>query len=199
MRLPLILQLVCSLGLLSSSATVAHAAVPWPPNCTLDRVVVGNSSGTPMGANPVGFDVVVRDINNVPVTPARVVLDFSAASIRLYAAQNAGTVLDCAARTLTRVTNAAGAVNFAARIGRHDNTSSIQVRADNVVLGSVRGRSTDIDGLGGQASLADFVLFSANYNTPAQETDFDESGTTGLGDFLLFASEYNDPAQAYCP
>ena len=201
MRLRPLFLFACSFGLLSSSVVVprATAQIPFPPNCTIDRVVVGNSSGTAIGVVPAGYDVSVRDINNNPIPNVSVVLDFSAASIRLYAVQNAGTTVDCALRTIKQVTNVAGRVRFAPRIGRFDNANAIEIRADGVLLGRVPGRSTDIDGLGGQASLSDFVLFTARYNTPAQETDFDEGGNTGLGDFLLFASEYNGPVQPYCP
>jgi hypothetical protein len=197
---PLLFRLACSLVLLSFAAIAAYAAgVPSPPNSTTDRVVVGNTSGTPMGGGVPGYDVVVRDLNNLPVGGARVILDFSNASIRLYAVQNAGTTLDCVARTLARMANAAGVVSFAARIGRYDNANAIRVIADGVLLNMVPGRSTDINGVGGQASLSDFVLFSANYNTPAAETDFDENGMTGLNDLALFATEYNGPVQPYCP
>jgi hypothetical protein len=200
MRLPLPLLLAGSFCLLGATATLAQAgSVVSPAFSTIDRVVVGNASGTPMGGSPPGYDVSVRDINNFPVANARVVLEFGATGIRLYAAQNAGTTLDCVQRTLSRMTNAVGTVNFAARIGRFDNTNSIRVSADGVLLGFVPGRSTDIDGAGGQTSLSDFVLFSYNYGTPAQETDYDLNGMTGLGDFILFTSEYNLPPQPYCP
>jgi hypothetical protein len=199
MRLPLPLLLASPLCLLGVTAILAQAAVPSPPNCTIDRVVVGNASGTPMGDIPPGYDVVVRDIANAPIAGSKVILDFGATGIRLYGAQNVGTTLNCVAKTLTRFTRAVGEVNFAARIGGFDNTNSIRVIADGVFLGAVPGRSTDIDGAGGQASLSDFVLFSANYGTTAPETDYDQNGMTGLGDFILFTSEYNLPPQPYCP
>jgi hypothetical protein len=200
MRLPLSLLFASSLALLSLNATLAQAAgVPNPATSTIDRVVVGNASGTPMGGGTPGYDVAVRDVNNVPVGGAIVVLDFGGTGIRMYAAQNVGTTLDCFAKTLSRMANAAGVVNFAARIGRYDNGNTVRVLANSVFLGAVPGRSTDIDGAGGQTSLSDFVLFTANYGTPAPETDYDQNGMTGLGDFILFTSEYNLPPQPYCP
>ena len=154
MRLPLMLRLVCSLGLFSSASTVAYAVgVPSPQNSTTDRVVVGNASGTPMGGSPAGYDVIVRDINNAPVPGAIVTLDFSATGIRLYRTQSAGTTINCLARTISRVSNGVGAVNFAARIGRFDNTNSVEVSANGVTLAFVPGRSTDIDGAGGRRAF----------------------------------------------
>ena len=70
MRLPLLLLLAYSFSLLSCAGAFAYAAAQTPlgpGNSTVDRVVVGNSSGTPMGGSPPGYDVVVRDANNAPM------------------------------------------------------------------------------------------------------------------------------------
>lgn len=193
---------ILSLLALSAAGSVAPAAAttPDPRNSSTDIAIIGNSSGTPMGTTPPGFDVRLRDVNNAPLVGTAVTLDFSATGAKLYATQNAGTTLNCVARTLTRVTDTAGAVNFAARIGAFDNNNTIEVSHDGVVIAVVPARSTDLDGVDGRTSLGDLVLFAVNFNTPARETDYDLNGTTGLGDFVLFVSEYGKvPAQPYCP
>ncbi len=172
-----------------------------------DPILVGNTSGTPIGGTPPsapGFDVSVKDVNNAPVPGSVVKLDFSATTIRLSAVQTPGTTLDCAARTLSRVTNAAGTVIFVARLGGWVNTNAVSVIIkDGELLADVKARSTDIDGLDGRTALRDLVLFSANFltNPAAQETDFDLNGNTGLGDYLRFTAEFLrfDPVQSYCP
>ena len=179
-------------------ASAASAGVPDPRFSTTDPVVVGDLVGVAIGG---GYDVVVRDVNNAPLAGRTVTLDFSATPMRVCNVQNAGTTFNCLAKTLSRVTNVSGAVNFAARVGKYDNTNAVEVSADGVVLATVRGRSLDIDGLGGAngaVSLGDFVLFSSNFNTAAQETDYDVNGSTGLGDFVIFAGGYNT-GNTFCP
>jgi hypothetical protein len=183
-------------------ASVASAGVPDPRFSTTDLVVVGNVSGNAIGAAPGGFDVVVRDVNNAALAGRTVVLDFSATPMKVFTVQNAGTTVNCVAKTISRVTNASGAVNFASRVARFDNTNGVEVSADGVVLATVRGRSTDIDGNDGTTGLGDFAIFGNNFlnNSGAQETDFDQTGTTALGDFAVFGAEFLGGATGtYCP
>ncbi len=181
----------------------AYAESPDPRYSTCDAVVVGNTSGIAIGGTPAGFDAVIKDVTNAPRPGVIVRLDFSPTSIRLVSVQNAGITLDCAARTVSQVTNANGAVNLAVRFGGFVSTNSVYVSHDGVEFATVKARSTDLDGVDGKTGLADLALFSANVlaNPAAQETDFDLNGTTGLGDLRIFADEYlrTDPAQSYCP
>lgn len=182
-------------------ASVASAGVPDPRNSTTDAVVVGGSSGTAIGAAPAGYDVVVRDVNNAPLAGRTVVLDFSATPMKVVQVQNAGTTVNCAAKTISRVTNASGAVNFAGRIGKFDNTNGVEVSADGVVLANVRGRSTDISG-DGTTNILDLIPFALNYlsNPAAPETDYSGDNTTNIVDFISFSGEYLGAASgAVCP
>jgi len=190
-----------TLALLLLTATHAHATTPDPRFSSVDPVLVGNSSGVAVGVAPAGFDVMVRSVNNEPVPGHFVTIDFSNTTMKLHAVQNPGTTIDCALRVIRQVTNASGAVKFAARVGGYSNTNAIEVYDEGVLLATVKGRSTDLDGMGGTTSLGDFVLFAQNFTSTAPETDFDQSGTTGLGDFVIFAEEYlrGTSAAAYCP
>lgn len=183
-------------------ASVASAGVPDNRFSTSDAVVVGNASGTAIGGSPAGFDVVVKDVNNAPLPGRTVTLDFSGTPMKVFNAQNAGTTLNCAAKTISRVTNASGAVNFASRVAKFDNANNVDVIADGVPLFVVKGRSTDIDGLDGRTGLGDFSTFSSAFlSAPAtQQTDFDLNGNTGLGDFSIFSSEFlGGVIGTYCP
>jgi len=185
-------------------ASVASAGVPDPGFCSIDAVVVGNVSGTPIGGAPAGFDVTVRDITNAPLSGITVTLDFAASAMKVYTTQNAGTTVNCAAKSISRVTNGSGAVNFGARVGRFTNSNVVGVSAGGVTLvaGGVKGRSTDIDGIDGKTGLGDLALLSTNLltNPAAQQTDFDLNGSTGLGDLALFTTELlTGPTLAYCP
>jgi len=183
-------------------ASVASAGVPDPRFSTIDAVVVGNVSGTAMGGAPAGFDVTVRDVSNAPLAGVTVSLNFSTSGMKVISTQNAGTTVNCPAKSISRVTNGAGAVNFASRVAKFNNANTVEVSANGVVLGNVKGRSTDIDGSDGKTGLVDFILFSGNFlsNPSAQETDYDLNGNTGLVDFILFSGEFlTGPTLAYCP
>ena len=183
-------------------ASVASAGVPDPRFSTIDPVAVGTNSGTAtaQAAATPGFDVVVRDVSTAPLAGVTVTLNYSTSAMKVYTTQNAGTTVNCPAKSISRVTNGAGAVVFAPRTGKFNNANTVEVAANGVVLGNVKGRSTDIDGLGGQTALGDFSLFSSAYGTVNQETDFDVSGgVTGLGDFSIFSAEYAGVILTYCP
>jgi len=187
--------------LLAALTTLASANTPDTRFSTIDDIVVGGPLGIPIGGSPAGYDVVIRDLNLAPVPGVFVTLRFPAA-MKVYATQNAGTTVDCAQRTLTRITDTEGHVNFAARLGGWTNSGQIEVSANGVVLGNVKGRSVDYNA-DGQVSLGDFVTFSEDFmNDPqAQRSDFDLSGTTGLGDLVLFSRTFlaSGPPQATCP
>ena len=116
-------------------ASVASAGVPDNRFSTSDAVVVGNASGTAIGGSPAGFDCTVRDVNNAPLPGRTVTLDFSATPMKVFNAQNAGTTLNCAAKTISRVTNASGAVNFASRVAKFDNATMMFGTTSNRSLG----------------------------------------------------------------
>lgn len=183
-------------------ASVASAGVPDPRFCTIDPVAVGTNTGTatPQAPGTPGFDVVVKDVTNGPLAGVTVTLNYAVSAMKVYQTQNAGTTVNCPAKSISRVTNGAGAVVFAPRSGKFNNANTVEVSANGVVLGSVKGRSTDIDGLGGQTALGDFALFSIAFGNINQETDFDVSGgATGLGDFGIFSTEFGGPILVYCP
>jgi len=174
-------------------ATVASAGVPDPRFSTIDPIGVGDNTGIARGGSPAGFDVAVKDVNNAPVLGATVTLNFSASAVKGYSAQNAGTTVNAGARTLSRVATS-GSTNFAAKTGKFTNTNTVEVSANGVVLGDVKWRSTDIDGLGGLTGLGDFAYFSGKYlpaiSAPECNFDLTVSDIPGLGDFTIFSAEY---------
>lgn len=188
-------------------ASVASAGVPDPRFSTIDAVAVGTNTGaltsqTGAPANP-GFDVTVRDVTNAPLAGVTVSLNYSASGMKVYTTQNAGTTVNCAAKSISRVTNGAGQVVFGPRTAKFNNTNSVEVSANGVVLGNVKGRSTDIDGgPDNKTGLNDLSYFSNAYllNPGTQETDYDVSGSTALGDLSIFSTEYLlGPTLTFCP
>ncbi len=191
-------------------ATVASAGVPDPRNSTVETVMVGNATGNPLGApggfgtSAVGgFEVIVRDINNLALIGRPVVLDVSSSpGIKLFNVVGGGITVNCTNRTLTKPTDGTGLALFMARFGGFENADAVEVSADGVALANVKARSTDVDGLGGGTGLGDLGIFANNFanNPTAPETDFDTSGSTGLGDLGIFAIEFASAViEAYCP
>lgn len=187
-------------------ASVATAGVPDPRNCTVDVVCVGNTTGALIdrdgpGADRAGFDVTVKDVNNAALANRTVVVDWSATTVKLYSAQNAGTTVNCAAKTLSRLTNASGDAIFGPRMGLYANTASVEVRADGVVLGSVRSRSTDINGVSAATNTLDLALFRGSFLGPDQtEHDFNNDAVVNSLDLALFRPEFlSGVTGAYCP
>ena len=204
----LVPRLLSALPLLALVVTSGDA-VPDPANSIVEPVIVGNATGNALGAPGEigtsavpGYEVVVRNVINLPEPGALVVLDFSATSIRLFTVQSPGTTVDCARRVLAKATGANGLALFTPRFGGYENANLVRVFADGVFLANVQARSTDIDALGGRTGLGDLTLFANNFyaNPLAPETDFDLNGTTGLGDLFIFAREFVAPGEGtYCP
>jgi len=165
-------------------ATSARAAV-YPPNCSVDPVLVGDSSGMPIGN---GFRVVARDAAGNAMPGITVTLQFFA-PVRPYTAQVAPAVVTCP--FVLKVTDATGTAVFYVRMGGCSNAPCVLVRADGIVVGYVPTRSTDIDG-DGLTWAFDLNLFRQRFlnDHMAQETDFDQSGATDLADFSIFRQVY---------
>jgi hypothetical protein len=183
-------------------AAAQGVAVPDPRTSSIDPLGVGDCLGRPFGAAPAGFDVAVRDRNSAPLLGTTVALDFSSTAVRAYATQNAGTTVNVAARTLSRIATL-GTTNFAARTARFDNAGQVAVSANGVVLGAARWRSLDIDGVDGTIGLGDISYFVGKYfmGASAPECNFDESSSDvpDLADFAILASESlaNPPVATY--
>ena len=209
---PVVLALGCALGALPFAAPWALAALPSPPNCSWEPVLVASWSGTPAAAGNVpcgpaapGYDVVIRDINNVPIPDALVVLEFTGPSGYPHLLQNADITVLCSSRALVKATDPNGLARFAApRVAGSDLASSVVVRVDNIVLGSVPLLSPDYNG-DGALSLSDFATFSSDFLavTPQPRSDFNNCPTQLLGDYAYFSSEYllalGAPPAFLCP
>jgi hypothetical protein len=186
--------------LLMSTGSPTNAVpnkVPDPRNSTVDPVLVGSASGEAVdaGRGP-GFRVVARDVNNSPLWGEAILLDFSSApGIVLFADQASGTTVNCAARTLERITGTfeeAGEAIFLAGFCGHANGPDILVSADGVHLAFVPGRSLDLVGADGATNSADLNRFRAELFAPqpaAPETDFFVDGITNSADLNLFRKE----------
>lgn len=189
---PLAWTALCT-AILASSAVAA----PDPSQCTVPPVIVGDSNGMQIG--PTGYRVVVRDAFGDPVPVSHVVINFGGTSVHAYTSQPAPVTTICP--TISRNATTVGIAVFIPRIGGFANANSVQVIADNVTIGFVKARSTDINA-NGATDPFDFNAFRINFlnNPAAQETDYDLDGITGPFDFNTFRQVFlADVPGSVCP
>ena len=205
--------LVLGAALLAGGIGSAMAQVPSPPNCTFDHVIIGswNAHGAPSGPGPCagtpGFDVYVRDINNLPVPGAQIAIVFAGTgtSIRPYRNQLPGVTPRCGMHEIDANADASGHANFVARFGRWGEFPVVPVYANGVLLGNIQARSADYND-DGTVNVSDLGFFAADYLDPLAyhpRTDFDDCPSTTLGDFAFFAEQYlaaaSGPVEQVCP
>jgi len=194
-------------------ARPAAAAVPDPAHCYVQNVIVGSWSGNPVptSASPCSpkhpglFYVIVHDALNLPIAGATVKLFFAGSGVRVYTAQDAGTVVLCPGQELGATTDASGIATFSPRLAGYNEGPSVQVTANGIVLGSVPAISPDYDG-DGRVTLIDLNTMAGDYLNPLLvrlRSDFDNCPSSQLADLTYMTSEYlassGQPASAVCP
>ena len=197
---------------------LAHAQVsgnelPDRRYCIVDHVAIASwsSVAAPAGTAPCsataapGFDVIVRDVNAVPLGGEDLVLKLASpgANLAAYASQSPGVTVNCVDHTLHATTNAAGAVHIVPRFGGYAESAVVQVWCHFVQIASIEARSPDYDG-DGVVGLPDFNTFVTDFMGPARpRSDFNDCPGVTLADFTFFAGEYmasqGQPAAVICP
>jgi len=172
---------------LACGAQSARACISDPTKSAYDRILVGSSSGSASDE----FKVVAHDVGNVPLAGDTVPLTLLGSAAHADLEQEPGTTVNCAAGTLSRVTDMNGEVVFHARIAGYDDGSMVQVRANGVLFGSIPVRSTDLNG-DGATDLRDVEAFRDRFvhATAAPETDFNHDGVTNGYDFEILRAEF---------
>jgi hypothetical protein len=149
------------------AAGAAVAGVPTAGNSTLGDplIILRAYNGSPGAAavdQAIPKTIIVRDAANNPVPNSVVVLDFSACTpdIKIGSTQVAGTFVNCAAKTVSGVTDVGGSVTF--RVVGASNTTAgtdpgsaagcCSVVADGVVLGPLSVATPDLNGARGGGS-----------------------------------------------
>src|SRR6185436_5457702 len=97
----------------------------------VDSVVNGNPEGSR------AYRLEVKDINEQGLIGRVATLDFSETPVRLYDSQEAGTTANCAARTLSRMTDMQGFATFHPRFGGGCAGSDVSVYCEGVLLDRV--------------------------------------------------------------
>ena len=174
---------------------VTFAKVPDPRFSIADPIVFGDTQGTRT------YRVELRDVSNAPLSGEEVVLDFSATNVHLDPVQEAGTTVDCAARTLSRLSSNAGVAEFHPRFGGGCTGADVLVSAEGMWLRHVPSRSADLDGLDACTGMNDLSIFAEVYEQDAPGMDLDGSGgRIGLGDFSILTGAFVSGIKgSYCP
>lgn len=180
-------------GLILGTAP-AQAGIPSPANheCPRHILLVGSAGGVVDQAGD--FVVTVRDIANIPIYNALIVVDFSSCSgLRLCTSSVPGLTVDCGTQTVRGFTDWNGSVHF--RIRGHAETNCndgpwqppqcARIYSDGIFLCSPDVAAVDLNGGGMnpadlKAWLCDF--FFGDPGSPALRSDYDGSGELGPGD-----------------
>jgi len=197
-----------TLLLISTSPTAAHGSVPSPANSIVPThfSLVGTSNDI---ADPAGgFTVFLRDLANIPIEGALVVVDLSQCpDVRLCADPHDGCVpgslatmgggggpppfdscqtVDCATRTVRKFSSAAGTASFrivGSSIGPMSGSGSpahcARVYEDGVLIGSPSVSLYDLNG--GGVGPSDLSVWLTDFFGPYNPPRSDYNGS-GLVD-----------------
>ena len=192
------------------------AGVPDPVNSTTDGdLMLGNARGLPVLplalVRPTlanGYQVVVNDVGGNPLPGVTVTISLGGTGLQAHSTQSGGqTAPNCATlNVIMAVTNAAGAVTFnPATVGINSSPiPNVQIRANGILLTTVRFRSVDLSpavgnplGVVGLADLNEFrrrFLSLAPYSNLDPACDFASEGLSAgivdLADLNVFRTEY---------
>ena len=189
--------LLTAAGLMIASA--AMAGVPSPGNSTTPACItlVGNAGGIPDAAGM--FTITVRDLANNPLNGASVVVDLSGTTdLRICSNQlDAGALVNCAAKTTRKFTNALGQVTFIVLGGSNGagNATTLigggRIYANGVLIASPTVSAYDLDNSSGvgandlSAWLGDF-----GSGSPFGRSDYDCSSTIGANDLSIWLTAF---------
>lgn len=194
-------------------ASVAMAGVPDPSTSTNDGdLMIGNarggalvnSSGAIRATVLNGYQVIVKDNGGTVLPGVNVTMNFAGSGIRVHSTQQSGQTASCAGDLISKITDGAGsAIFFPATVGvNHSSVANVQVRANGVLLTTIKFHSVDLSCLGtpGKVEINDFNEFRKRFIPVAPnaktdpETDYateaSSAGTTDVSDFNVFRTEF---------
>ena len=194
-------MLLGAAGILIASA--ALAGVPSAGNSTVPPCIslVGTAGSPPVSDAHGTFSVVVRDLANNPLNGASVVIDLSNAhDLKICNDQNdAGALVNCAAKTTRKFTDITGTVSFTVLGGSNGggNASTLlgggRIFANGTLIGSPTVSAFDLDGANG-VGVNDLSVWLGDFGTPGNpafgRSDYDCSGAVGVNDLSVWLGEF---------
>ena len=193
------LFLLLAPAVLVTSAFADAQKLPSPANSTVPMVLtlVGrDAAGT---ADPIGeFDIVVRDLANLPKSGVQVVLDFTESTdTRLCTDQSPTGGADCDVKCVVQngTTGSDGIARFRV-VGWSDHASTptqgqrLHVFADGVVIRYVAVAALDQEGNGVGASDLSKMLDDVFHSPNAARSDLNGDGSAGAADLALWLAAF---------
>lgn len=205
--------LFSAVGLLAASA--AMAGVPSASTSTQPATkalrIVGHGSPPDAAGN---YSYTIRDAANNAVPGSTVIINFAGCgSVRICSSDFAvGAGVNCAAKTVSMVTNASGQVTFAVSgagngVGASNVFRCATVTADGVPFDNIGAGTVDNDGINGVTGIdggafaSDLFAFPGTYRSRSDfDGDNDVDGIDG-GVFALVLLGAGSPASCgtLCP
>lgn len=194
--------ILCCVAALLLSASIAHAQGCDPPLVLLNAgdgftVHLGGWANGVVDARARKL-ITVRDCGNNPLPNAAVTITFTNctdADIRLCDEQPAhpGALFDCAAKTVTAVTNQSGVAAFliAGNANNVGNSPGVgmgcaSVRVDGVLVGNLSVAAPDQNGIGG-VTAADLSAFGGDrFGAYRGRSDMNGDGVVTGADLTIF-------------
>jgi hypothetical protein len=182
-------------------ASVAAAGVPSAANSTVPGWInaMGAKAGVP---DPHGqVTIVVRDLANNPLNGASVVIDLSGcADLNLCCDQlDAGTTVNCPAKTTRKFTDVTGTVQFILEGKSIGSGNAVELQgagrvyANGTLIGSPTVPAFDLDGSSG-VGINDLSVWLGDFGTlgnPAfGRADFDHNGAVGINDLSVWLTQF---------
>jgi hypothetical protein len=198
MRAFLFIVLVC-LALPARSET-------GPVNSTTPPCIrlVGSTGGVPAAAAG-SFQVIFRDLANNPIVGGNIVIDFSGAPDLVICADqlDPGVVVNCAAKTVSRLSDANGGAAFTILGGSNGAGHAVtllnggKIFGNGTLLGFPTVSAFDLDGSGG-VGANDLAAWLGDFFTAQSfgRSDYDCSGTVGANDFSQWLGVYGSGMMA---
>jgi hypothetical protein len=177
-------KVLSALFALALCSGIAAANVPVPENCDVDPadalngVILGPDSPAPIPASV--YTVVLRNIDNQPISGAPVVFEFSA-----------GGLVFCTTAQNSGVTNNQGTAVITLRGGgcKDNQAGAVTVKGNGVPIRNYNNaKSPDWNGVNGDGDvdLQDLVSFRSGITCH----DYDNANGVGLPDLVIFVSGY---------
>ena len=195
-------------GLLAASA--AMAGVPSATNSSTPACVplVGNLAGVP-DATAGAISITVRDLANVPMANASVVIDLiGCTDLSICSDQlDLAATVNCGSKTTRKFTDALGVVSFTVLGGSNGSglattlAGGAKIYANGTLLASLTAYAYDLDGTSG-VGAGDLSAWLGDFGSGFAygRSDFDCSGGVGAGDLSFWLTEFGaGTSAASCP
>ncbi len=183
------------------ASNVFASSHPSPATSTVPAVItlVGSQADVPDATGV--FTVIARDIGNLPLNGASIVVDLSGCTDLMICGDqlDAAATVNCGAKTIRKFTNVTGSVSFNV-LGCSNGAgnaatlpSGAKIYGNGTLMGSPTVAALDLDGAHG-VGINDLSVWLADFgapgNAPFGRSDFDGDGAVDINDLSVWLTAY---------